>query len=138
MIRQYILKTPDAVAALPPTASEATETAESLRILRALAEGKHPLTGVELPNESCYQSAKVLRALLVGIEALEKAAKRKNRSLPAEAGKPWSTEEDQTLIAEFEKGTLIKDLAQKHQRTQGAIHSRLMKLGKLLPSSNSS
>ena len=45
---------------------------ESLSILRALAEGKDPLTGEELPDESCYQSAKVLRALLAGIEALEK------------------------------------------------------------------
>lgn len=126
------------MAALPPIESEATERTESLRILRALAEGKHPFTNAVLPDESCYQSTKVLRTLFAGIEALEKASKRKNRSLPAEAGKPWSSEDDQTLIAEFEKGTSIKDLAQKHQRTQGAIHSRLMKLGKLVPSSNSS
>lgn|GEM_PF-1373771 len=137
MIRQYILKTSDAVTAPPPAASETAEAAESLRILRALAEGKHPFTGAQLPDESCYQSAKVLRALLAGIEALEKAAKRKNRNLPAEAGKSWSADEDQTLIAEFEKGTSIKDLAQKHQRTQGAIHSRLMKLGKLSPEPHS-
>ncbi len=135
MVREYILKTSDAVAASPPAASGTAEAAESLRILRALAEGKHPFTGEELPEESCYQSAKVLRALLAGIEALGKAAKRKSRILPAEAGKSWSTEEDQTLIAEFEKGTSIKDLAQKHQRTQGAIHSRLMKLGKVPPPS---
>lgn len=106
---------------------------EALRILRALSEGQHPLTGEALPEESCYQSAKVLRALLAGIGALEKAAKKESRELPAGAGKPWDGEEDQSLVADFESGTPIKDLAQNHQRTEGAIRSRLMKLGKLPP-----
>jgi len=61
---------------------------ETLQILRALADGKHPLTGETLPGESCYQSAKVLRALLAGIEALEKAEGRKSRVLPGAAGRP--------------------------------------------------
>jgi len=113
--------------------TEAVSDTDSLQILRALAEGKHPLTGEALPDESCYQSAKVLRALLAGIEALEKTAGRKNRVLPGAAGKPWDAEEDQSLVADFESGTSIADLAQMHQRTEGAIRSRLMKLGKLVP-----
>lgn len=106
---------------------------EALQILRMLADGKHPLTGDALPDENCYQSAKVLRALLVGIDALEKATKRKSRALPAGAGKPWDAEEDRSLVANFESGTSIEDLAKSHERTEGAIRSRLMKLGKLLP-----
>jgi hypothetical protein len=90
----------------------------------------HPLTGDALPDESCYQSAKVLRALLVGIDGLEQATKRKDRVLPAGAGKPWDAEEDQSLVANFESGTSIADLAKTHQRTEGAIRSHLMKLGK--------
>ena len=92
-----------------------------------------PLHRRTLPDESCYQSAKVLRALLAGIEALEKATERKSRKLPAGAGKPWDTEEDRALVADFEGGAAIADLAQNHQRTEGAIRSRLMKLGKLQP-----
>lgn len=107
--------------------------AEAIEILRMLADGKDPLTGEALPDESCYQSAKVLRALLAGIEALEKAAKRKSRPLPAGAGKPWDAEEDQSLIGEFERGISVPDLAQMHQRTEGAIRSRLIRLGKLHP-----
>ncbi|OQB94342.1 MAG: hypothetical protein BWX84_00231 [Verrucomicrobia bacterium ADurb.Bin118] len=129
MTRDYILKGPGTPAAAPP----GTDQAEALPILRLLADGKHPLTGADLPEDSCYQSAKVLRALLAGIDALEKAAKKKNRELPAGAGKPWSAEEDQTLVADFESGTAIKELAQNHQRTTGAIKSRLEKLGKLPP-----
>ena len=112
---------------------EAVSDTESLHILRALADGKHPLTGEALPEESCYQSAKVLRALLAGIEALERTAKRKTRVLPAGAGKPWDGEEDESLVADFESGTAIAELAQMHQRTEGAIRSRLLKLGKLVP-----
>jgi hypothetical protein len=106
---------------------------ESLEILRSLAAGKHPLTGEELPEESCYQSAKVLRALLAAIEAMEKAAKKIDRVLPGAAGKPWDAEEDESLVADFESGTTIAALAQTHQRTEGAIRSRLMRLGKLIP-----
>ncbi len=106
---------------------------ESLSILRALADGKHPLTGETLPEESCYQSAKVLRALLAGIEALEKAEQKKSRVLPGSAGKPWDAEEDESLVADFEGGTTIASLAQTHERTEGAIRSRLMRLGKLVP-----
>ena len=102
-------------------------------MLRALAAGRHPLSGAELPEESCYQSAKVLRALLAGIDALEKSAARKTRLLPAGAGKPWDADEDEALVSDFETVTTIGDLAQNHQRTEGAIRSRLMKLGKLLP-----
>jgi len=86
-----------------------------------------------LPDESCYQSAKVLRALLAGIEALEKADQKKSRVLPGAAGKPWDAEEDASLVADFESGTAIAELAQTHQRTEGAIRSRLMRLGKLVP-----
>ena len=109
------------------------EMNDSLQILLALAEGRHPLTGEALPEESCYQSAKVLRALLAGIEALEKTAGKKDRVLPGAAGNPWDAEEDAILVADFESGTAIKELAQTHRRTEGAIRSRLMKLGKLVP-----
>lgn len=121
------------VAVIPPSEPPPQDPEESLRVLRALAAGRHPQSGEELPEESCYQSAKVLRALLAGIDSLEKSAIRMNRELPAGAGKPWDVEEDETLSADFESGTTIADLAQNHQRTEGAIRSRLMKLGKLPP-----
>jgi hypothetical protein len=86
---------------------------ETLQILRMLADGRHPLTGDALPDENCYQSAKVLRAFPVGIDALEKAISRKSRVLPAGAGKPWDAE-DQSLISGFENGTSIAELAKSH------------------------
>jgi hypothetical protein len=114
------------------TSNAAKKLAQVHGMTPMLADGRHPLTGDALPDESCYQSAKVLRALLVSIDALEQATKRKDRVLPAGAGRPWDAEEDQSLVADFESGTSIGDLPRSHQRTEGAIRSRLMKLGKLL------
>lgn len=132
-MRHHNLNPANRDAASPSDSDPADEATEPLRILRALADGRHPLTGEPLPEESCYQSAKVLRALLAGIDALEKAAKRKSRVLPAAAGKSWSAEEDESLAGDFDGGTSIEELAQNHQRTQGAIRSRLIRLGKLSP-----
>ena len=46
-------------------------------------------------------------------------------------GQPWSRQEDQTLIASYLSGDLVKDMAAAHQRMTGAIRSRLRKLGYL-------
>ena len=105
------------------------ETKYELEILRSLAAGKHPFTGISLPDDSCYQSARVLRALLAAIEALQKG--RRMRKLPPNAGKPWSIEEDAELGKCFDQGMTVPDLARKQERTGGGIRSRLVKLGKI-------
>jgi len=48
-----------------------------------------------------------------------------------EAYQPWTKEEDQQLIREYESGISTKELSGLHKRTQGAIRSRLKKLGKI-------
>lgn len=51
------------------------------------------------------------------------------REVPARQGTPWSPEENETLRIAFTEKTPISDLAGRHQRTTGAILSRLVKLG---------
>ena len=46
-----------------------------------------------------------------------------------EAYQSWTTQEDRQLIREHEEGKTIKELSEIHKRTQGAIRSRLKKLG---------
>jgi hypothetical protein len=64
---------------------------------------------------------------------LERAEERQRREhrLPENAGKPWSDDEDRLLIEHFDAATPMKELAQRHNRTAGAIQARLEKLGKL-------
>jgi hypothetical protein len=108
------------------------EAKAELEILRELAAGRNPMTGESLPDDSCYQSAKVLRALLSAIKVLEKAPRQ--RALPQKAGQAWSAEEDVECGKCFEQGMTISEMALKHKRTEGAIRSRLEKLGKIAPS----
>jgi hypothetical protein len=109
------------------------EESQALEILRVLAEGVDPFTGEEFPPSSPYQHPQTVRALFTAIQALEKqqANARRKSHLPTQAGKPWSAEEEQRLVASFEAGHSLEELAMIHQRTQGAIQSRLVKLGKL-------
>jgi hypothetical protein len=50
---------------------------------------------------------------------------------PANAGKPWTSEEDTKLVRAFEAGATLGQLARQHGRTQQAIQGRLYRLGKV-------
>ncbi len=47
----------------------------------------------------------------------------------AGAGTSWSVEEDRRLDEEYASGMKISEIAKAHDRTNGAIHSRLKKHG---------
>ena len=108
-------------------------TPKALRIIRILVEGVDPYTGELLPPESPYQQADTVRALYQAIKALErqKALPPGHTSSPESAGQPWSYEEERRLLTGYESGMSVKDLAKQHSRTEGAIRSRLAKLGRL-------
>jgi hypothetical protein len=106
---------------------------KALAILSALANGVNPLTGEVFPPDSPYQTTDVVRALFLAASLLESRAKPKARttSLPGNAGKPWTSEEDQKLLYEFDRGASVATLAQAHGRTTAGIQARLEKHGKL-------
>jgi hypothetical protein len=106
---------------------------EAMKVIEALANGIDPETGEALPGHSPLNSPNVIRALFVAGQALEKAVKRSEPDsfLPANAGRSWSSEEDQALLDMFNSGAPVNELAAKHGRTQGAIASRLARLGRI-------
>lgn len=107
----------------------------NLAIIEALADGVHPMTGEDLEGASIFNDEIVRRALNAARAAMQKEGKREARraSLPKKAGRPWSEEEDSVLVERFEAGMGFAELANLHGRTDGAIRSRLTKLGKLIP-----
>ena len=111
------------------------ETFEALQIIESLADGVDPYTGEVFPEDSPYQNRQVVRALFMALRALErpKARQQRERRSPENAGNPWDHAEDEMLCQRFASGTTIRQLAQDHERTEGAIQSRLKRLGKLLP-----
>ena len=120
----------------------------ALRILNALANGTDPNTGEIYPPESPYQSPDVIRALFVATRAIDERGARnvspQNSASRAGAaqrqqqggniGKTWSADEDRQLLASFDAGKSLAELAQHHGRTQGGVRARLEKHGRLEPS----
>jgi hypothetical protein len=106
-----------------------------MEIIRALADGVNPITGEVFEDDSVYQKPQVIRALFTAMSALEDQEKRdkRQRKLPSKAGTTWTTEEDEKLSQAFDQGISIKELVKIHERTRGAIQSRLANLGKLAP-----
>jgi hypothetical protein len=110
------------------------DEAKALSVVSALANGINPLTGEVLAADSPYQSSTIVRALYVAIRALEQSARRRTRprtGMPDNAGKLWTEEEDSRLLAGFDEGQSIGDLARMHGRTQAGIQARLEKFGRL-------
>ena len=108
---------------------------QALNIVAALADGVNPVTGEVFAPDSPYQSAQVIRALYCVMHALQKKARSAQRrgSLPRNAGKPWSAEEDKALLAAFDGGKSIAELAQQHERTTAGVTARLEKHGRIDP-----
>ena len=105
----------------------------ALPIVRALADGLNPITGEAYPEHSPYAEPRTLRALFTAVDYLQKEVERERRraQLPANFGKPWTEGEDRLLIAEFDAGMPMHEMARKHLRTQSSIRLRLEKLGKI-------
>ena len=108
-------------------------TTEARKIVESLADGRCPQTGQKLPTNSAYQQADVVCALLIAARALERVERIERRAgeLPEHAGRGWDVAEEQRLCEDFAAGKSAAELAQLHQRTRGAIQSRLVRLGKI-------
>lgn len=113
--------------------AEVMQEIRARQILQSLVQGVDPFSGDELPEGTVLQQADVLRALLVGVAALEQGAARASRraTLPKNIGRAWSAEEQGALIDAFQSGEGLADIALRHGRTLRAIEARLEKLGLL-------
>ena len=101
---------------------------KALSILQALSAGTDPFSGEPFPTASTYQHPDVVRALETAV-----AAQRRHAARPAagNSGKPWTKEEDDRLVATFDKGGTIDDLAAAHARSRLAIEARLARFGRV-------
>lgn len=134
------------------------EAVTAIRTLELLADGRDPQTGLSLPSASPFNQPLVVRSLFAAIRALEsgpqqyedltgargnvpapplregrEAAVRSSllRGQPANAGKPWTADEDLKLCSAFDEGVPIKELASQHGRSTTALNARLFRLGKI-------
>jgi hypothetical protein len=110
------------------------DAAQAHQIVSALADGCDPTTG-ENVEVSVLQQGDVIRALHVAVRALEKSARSNARGsrtrVPANAGEPWTEQQDRALLEKFDKGLSIAELARAHDRTPAGIHARLARHGRV-------
>ena len=105
----------------------------ALPILQALADGRDPYSGAPLPPTSPYQQADTVRALhtalaaIAGSQAIDvnTPSKGAKATKATNAGKPWSKEEDEQLLAAFDAHEVIPAIARRHARSTLAIEARL-------------
>ena len=104
------------------------ELQEALEIVRRLADGLHPATGQLLPDDCLYQHPQAVRALQHAVDALEHQDRRRRvrSSMPQNAGKPWTHEEDERLSEELRRGSHLHEIAAAHSRKVGSIIARIM------------
>jgi hypothetical protein len=111
------------------------DDSKAITIIGALANGVDPLTGKSFPPDSPYQTPDIVRALYLAAQALDAKVRstRTKGELPTNAGKPWNEEEDRRLLAQFDNGQSLQDLARAHARTTAGIQARLERHGRLHP-----
>ena len=114
------------------------EREQALKILNALANGVHPVTGEVFAADSPYQHPDTVRALFDAVRAIDGAARpaaqaqaRKTSGMPANTFVRWTPEEEARLAAGFDAGKNSAELATLHNRSRAAIEARLLKLGKI-------
>jgi hypothetical protein len=109
------------------------EIQEALEIVRKLSNGVDPESGGALDKNSPFQHPQSVRALNRAVAALEfqQDRERARHSLPANAGKPWSSNEDTEICDELRRGINFQEIARGHCRTVGSIVARLIRLGKI-------
>ena len=98
-------------------------------LLTILADGINPITGELLPEEDSCNQVEIVRALHSVIMELDNKNKTPTKKYRENSGKPWTEEEEKQLLEEYRAGLKVKEIAKAHERSNGAITSRLEKLG---------
>src|SRR6187397_3225402 len=109
------------------------DQAQALAIVRSLANGVGPEHLAAFGIDSAYQRPQVVRALYQAAAALERIERfeRRRLQMPQKTGEPWTEEEDRKLLAAFDAGRALQELAAAHERTMGAVRARLLKYGRI-------
>ena len=105
------------------------EIGRAKELLTILADGINPITGELLPDEDSCNQVEIVRALHSVIMELDNKNKTPIKKYRENSGKPWTEEEEKQLLEEYRVGLKVKEIAKAHERSNGAITSRLEKLG---------
>ena len=115
----------------PQVRSVGSEGLEPEVVLRAFLAGIDPFAGRMLDRSSPLAHPAAQRALKAAIAAIAGQEEKRNGRRQGMSGQRWSDDDHQALIAGFEDGVPLAELAARFDRTELAIASRLVKYGRL-------
>ena len=95
-------------------------------LLSALADGVDPFTSEIFPQNHICNHPDIIRAFH---KVLQPAQDAKKEGGAPNAGKPWSQEEQDKLVNEFQSGMKLSAIAKEHGRSRGSIEAKLAHLG---------
>ena len=75
------------------------EIKRAAELLRGLADGRDPITGARLPDESVYNHPEIIRALHCVLQELQT---RQTVAQAVNAGRSWRPDEEQKLLEEYD------------------------------------
>ncbi len=96
-------------------------------IIATLAEGVDPTTGEVLPDNSVCNKGEIVRAFYAVLNHLDEKKPKKNT--PANAGKPWTKEDEDLLVSLYRSSTPKREICKALQRTESGVAARLVHLG---------
>ena len=111
------------------------ELAVAKATLKSLVEGIDPVTGYAIPKSLVLHHATVIRALLCAVAVLDadEARVRRRARLPLNTGRPWRPADDARVLAAYQGGEPLVQIAAAHHRSLASVESRLERLGVLPP-----
>ena len=105
---------------------------EAIQYLSVLADGIDPLTGEQLLGDHICNRADTIRALYTLLaEARHLTSEAPQKAALANAGKPWTQEDDFVLLQMFENGSSRQEMRAYLKRSDDGIASRLVRLGRI-------
>lgn len=107
------------------------DVTRAIELLSTVAQGVNPFTGEVIPENCICNQVEIVRALYCILNEVKKSSKNKQKSQLENAGKPWTQEDDAILSQMFDHNYTPASIEEYFKRSQGAIASRLVRLGKI-------
>lgn len=96
---------------------------QAIEIVTKLADGVDPATGESLPPSCVCQQADTVRALHLALEGLDRLKRHKDRIHfgSQKAGRPWTKNEEDKMLQQFDEKVDVDAIAHELNRTTGVI-----------------
>ena len=118
---------PDDFQASSKVKGEDYSIEDKLQAIEALLDGVDPFTG-EILDEDHLVNNDLIQSIIIKAQTSLLRQRDREERWGASSPEKWTKAEEIKLEEEYKNGLSIKEIAEKHNRTEGAIRNRLAKI----------